>query len=144
MPALWCLQHKLCAGCKNPGNYDGCQASIYPETGTTTITAICFQNLKIRDQPRKLIDRIEGIKFYELLESNWFCGGAGTYNITCYDLSMKILQRKMDNLRKTNATVLLSSCPGCLVQLSYGIRKFNVPVTVKHIVQLLSESIQVD
>jgi glycolate oxidase iron-sulfur subunit len=100
--------------------------------------------LKIRDQPRKLIDRIEGIRFYELPESNWCCGGAGTYNITCYDLSMKILQRKMDNLRKTDATVLLSSCPGCLVQLSYGIRKFNVPVTVKHIVQLLSESIQVD
>lgn len=97
--------------------------------------------MKIKAQPRKLIESIDGIHFTELPESNWCCGGAGTYNISNYDLSMKILHRKMNNLQKTGAKVLLSSCPGCLVQLSYGIRKFNVPVTVKHIVQLLSDSI---
>jgi len=99
--------------------------------------------LKIKSEPRKLIKSIEGIKFQELPESNWCCGGAGTYNISNYDLSMKILQRKMDNLRTTGASILLSSCPGCLVQLSYGVRKFNIPVTVKHIVQLLNESIHI-
>ncbi len=96
--------------------------------------------MKIKDQPRKLIRSVAGITYHELPESNWCCGGAGTYNISNYDLSMKILQRKMNNLLKTDATVLLSSCPGCLVQLSYGVRKYNVPVRVKHIVQLLNES----
>lgn len=96
--------------------------------------------MKIEDQPRKLIGSIAGITYHELPESNWCCGGAGTYNISNYNLSMKILGRKMNNLQKTGATVLLSSCPGCLVQLSYGVRKFNVPVSVKHIVQLLNES----
>jgi glycolate oxidase iron-sulfur subunit len=97
--------------------------------------------MKIKTQPRKLIRSIEGVTFQELPESNWCCGGAGTYNIAHYDLSMKILKRKIDNLEKTEATVLLSSCPGCLVQLSYGARKFNVPVKVKHIVELLNGSI---
>lgn len=97
--------------------------------------------MKIQAQPRKLIKSIDGIEFQELPESNWCCGGAGTYNISNYDLSMKILQRKMNNLQKTNATVLLSSCPGCLVQLSFGVRKFKIPLTVKHIVQFLNESI---
>ena len=96
--------------------------------------------MKITTQPRKLINSVAGIAYTELPESNWCCGGAGTYNISHYDLSMKILQRKMENLRQTGATVMLSSCPGCLVQLSHGVRKFNVPVTVKHIVQLLNES----
>jgi len=96
--------------------------------------------MKIKAEPRKLINDIAGISYTELPEANWCCGGAGTYNISHYDLSMKILQRKMDNLRATGAAVLLSSCPGCLVQLSYGVRKFNVPVSVKHIVQLLNES----
>jgi glycolate oxidase iron-sulfur subunit len=97
--------------------------------------------MKINTQPRELIKSVAGITYSELPESNWCCGGAGTYNISHYDLSMKILQRKMNNLQKTGATVLLSSCPGCLVQLGYGVRKFNVPVTVKHIIQLLNESI---
>lgn len=96
--------------------------------------------MKIRTQPRKLIKSVDGITYTELPESNWCCGGAGTYNIAHYDLSMKILKRKMENLQKTGATVMLSSCPGCLVQLSYGVRKFNLPVTVKHVVQLLNES----
>lgn len=97
--------------------------------------------LKITTEPRKLIQQIKGINFSEMQEANWCCGGAGTYSIAHYDLSMKILQRKMDNLSKSGASVLLSSCPGCLVQLSYGTRKFKKPVTVKHLVQLLSESI---
>jgi glycolate oxidase iron-sulfur subunit len=96
--------------------------------------------MKIKTQPRKLIHNVEGITYCELPESNWCCGGAGTYNIAHYDLSMKILQRKMINLQQTGATVLLSSCPGCLVQLSYGVRKFKIPVVVKHIVQLLNEA----
>ncbi len=98
--------------------------------------------LKITAEPRKLIQSIEGIKFSEMREANWCCGGAGTYNIAHHDLSLKILQRKMDNLSQTGAAVLLSSCPGCLVQLSYGTRKFNKPIRVQHVVQLLNESLQ--
>ncbi len=97
--------------------------------------------MKIKTQPRQLIRNVAGITYTELPESNWCCGGAGTYNLSNYDLSMKILLRKMNNLQRTGATVLLSSCPGCLVQLSYGVRKFKIPATVKHIVQLLNESI---
>jgi len=97
--------------------------------------------LKITEEPRKLINQIAGIKLDELPEANWCCGGAGTYNIAHYELSMKILQRKMNNLEKTEASVLLSSCPGCQVQLSYGVRKFNKSVQVMHIVQLLNNSI---
>jgi len=96
--------------------------------------------LKIKNEPLELIRKIEQVELREMSESNWCCGGAGTYNVAHYDLSMKILKRKMDNVKKTDAAILLSSCPGCLVQLSYGARKFNVPVTVKHLVQLLNES----
>lgn len=98
--------------------------------------------MKISSEPRELIKNIEGISFQELKESDWCCGGAGTYNIAHYDLSMKILQRKMNNLENSQAEVLLSSCPGCLVQLSYGVRSFNVPANVKHIVQILNDSIE--
>ncbi len=96
--------------------------------------------MKIKTQPRQLIRNVMGINYTELPESNWCCGGAGTYNIAHYDLSMKILQRKMNNIQGTGASVLLSSCPGCLIQLAYGARKFKIPITVKHIVQLLNEA----
>ncbi|MDZ7264267.1 MAG: (Fe-S)-binding protein, partial [candidate division KSB1 bacterium] len=97
--------------------------------------------MKVKAQPRQLIRQVEGITYQELPEANWCCGGAGTYNIAHHELSLKILQRKMSNLQRTQANVLLSSCPGCLVQLSFGVRKFKQPVAVKHVVQLLNDSL---
>lgn len=115
-----------------------------PENMVVTFHDPCHLGhyMKIKDQPRQLIKKIEGIEFKEMKESDWCCGGAGTYNIAHYDLSMAILNRKMENVKDTEATVLLSSCPGCLIQLSYGARKFNKKVQVKHIIQLLNDSTQ--
>ncbi len=96
--------------------------------------------LKIRQEPRSLINRIDGVSFGELPEADWCCGGAGTYNIAHYDISMKILKRKMENVKKTEASILLSSCPGCLVQLSYGAEQNKNAFVVKHITELLDES----
>lgn len=97
--------------------------------------------LKIKEAPRALISDIEGVSFRELPESNWCCGGAGTYNISHYDLSMKILSRKMKNLESTGAETLVTACPGCMVQLGYGVRKSKLPVEVKHISEIIDDSI---
>ncbi len=114
-----------------------------PEAITVTYHDPCHLGhyLKIKSQPRRLIQQVEGVAFQELPEANWCCGGAGTYNIAHHELSLKILQRKMTNLQQTHAAMLLSSCPGCLVQLSFGVRKFKLPVVVRHVVQLLNDSL---
>ena len=98
--------------------------------------------LHITSQPRNLLRQIEGIEFRELPEANWCCGGAGTYNISHFELSMKILQRKMQNLKSTGADILVTDCPGCLIQLSYGVRIHKLPVKVTHINQLLLQASQ--
>ncbi len=98
--------------------------------------------MKITREPRELIQQIDGIQFKEAKEANWCCGGAGTYNVAHPDISKQILQRKMNNVTETGAQILLTSCPGCMVQLSYGARKFKTPVQVKHIVELLDESME--
>lgn len=98
--------------------------------------------LHISSQPRNLINQIDGVNFHELPEADWCCGGAGTYNISHHELSMKILQRKMQNLQSTGAQVLVTACPGCLVQLSYGVRKYKLPVKVNHLNQLFLLALQ--
>jgi glycolate oxidase iron-sulfur subunit len=90
----------------------------------------------LTQEPRTLIKSLPGIKFVELPESDWCCGGAGTYNLTHPDISIKILGRKMENLKKTNADYLVTSCPACIIQLAYGVRKWNLPTKVLHISQL--------
>ena len=49
----------------------------------------------------------------------------------------------MENLKSTEAEILVTACPGCLVQLSLGVRTHKLPVEVKHINQLLMQASQV-
>ena len=63
-----------------------------------------------------------GLDFVELPVSNWCCGSAGIYNITQPEMSARLLDRKLVNVRCTGATVVASANPGWTVQLEAGLR----------------------
>jgi len=96
---------------------------------------------KVTKQPRELLTRIPGVTYRELPEADWCCGGAGSYSLTHHDLSMRILERKMENIRSTGAGIVVTPCPACVMQLRYGAGKFGVPVKVMHISELLRQAL---
>ena len=96
------------------------------------------QNLK--ESPRKLLREIFGDNFIEMNEADSCCGGGGSYTITHEKLSMKILDRKMKNLKDTGAEVIVTACPGCEIQLAQGIKRSDQKVRLMHIVELLAEA----
>lgn len=96
----------------------------------------------IRQEPRKLLALIPGLEFRELSEADACCGSAGTYNITRPAMADRVLQRKLDNIKATSAAVLVTSNPGCLLQLRKGLADDNVPLRVSHLTELLYESLR--
>ncbi len=96
---------------------------------------------KVTNQPRKVLNSIPGIELNNLEESTWCCGSAGIYNIVHYDDSMKMLERKMENIRKTNSSTVLTGNPGCISQIKYGAKKFNVNVEVFHPVTIIKRAL---
>ncbi len=92
-------------------------------------------------EPRELLRRIPGIEYRELPEADWCCGGAGSYSLSHYDLSMRILERKMNNIRATGAQIVVTPCPACIMQLRYGAQKFGVPVEVIHLTEILQRAL---
>ena len=70
-------------------------------------------------------------------EADWCCGGGAGLNLAHYTLSMKILERKMENLQKSKAQVLITSCPGCYLQLRHGVKKKNLPAKVAYLTEFL-------
>ncbi|HLF85506.1 MAG TPA: (Fe-S)-binding protein, partial [Nitrospiria bacterium] len=91
----------------------------------------------ITAEPRRLIKGIKGVEFREMQEADICCGGAGTYSIRHNDLSMKILDRKVDNIVKSGADIVATACPSCIIQLNYGLKKNKLPVKAVHITQIL-------
>ena len=92
----------------------------------------------IIEQPREILRATAGIEYRELPEADWCCGGAGSYALAHYDLSRKVLDRKIDNVESTGANLLVTSCPACIIHLSYGIRQRGLPTRVCHISELLA------
>jgi glycolate oxidase iron-sulfur subunit len=75
-----------------------------------------------------------------MAESSLCCGSAGIYNVTNPVESRKLQQRKLDNARATEAAIIVTANPGCLIQLRSGLAERSDGVAVKHIVELLDEA----
>ncbi|GFO61066.1 glycolate oxidase iron-sulfur subunit [Geomonas silvestris] len=94
----------------------------------------------IRSQPRALINLVPGIDFRELPEADACCGSAGTYNIEKPEMSDRVLARKLANVEKTGADYLVTSNPGCLLQLKKAMAEQLPQVKVIHLTELLQMS----
>ncbi len=95
---------------------------------------------KIINQPRDLIRSIPGVELVEMESSNRCCGSAGIYNITHPEMSEVILDDKMENIKKTGADAIITSNPGCIIQIKSGIKKYNLKMEVLHIVELIDRA----
>lgn len=95
----------------------------------------------IRKEPRDLIKMIPEIDYIELESADACCGSAGTYNIAQPEMSDRILKRKLDTIEKTGAELLITSNPGCLLQLKKGLTESLPSVTIAHVTELLVRSI---
>ncbi len=95
---------------------------------------------RISQQPRALLQAIPGLELREMAESSLCCGSAGIYNVTNPRESRQLQQRKLDNAKATEADVIVTANPGCLLQLQSGLNERGSHVKVKHIVELLDEA----
>ena len=95
---------------------------------------------RITDAPRQILNSIPGVELVELPNSGRCCGAGGTYAITERDLSLRVLASKMDDFQTTNAEVLTTANPGCLMQLQYGVADRGLPAQVKYVTDLLDEA----
>ena len=94
----------------------------------------------IRREPRDLLKLVPGLQFAELNEADACCGSAGTYNIERPEMSDRILKRKLNNIAASGAQVLVTGNPGCLLQLKKGLADHLPQVRIKHLTEILAES----
>ncbi|AET66793.1 Fe-S oxidoreductase [Desulfosporosinus orientis DSM 765] len=114
------------------------------EKQTITFHVPCHmaRGLKAVQESKEILKSIQGIKYVELPDADTCCGAAGSYLATHPDLSKAVLRRKMENIRATGANVVVTSCPMCVMQLERGAKLFDVPVEVRHLAEIVSETLK--
>jgi len=96
------------------------------------------RGLGVHDAPGNLM-RTAGINYIEAVESEVCCGFGGTYSAKFPELSTQFLDNKLNNVEDTGADLLLTDCPGCIMQLRGGLKKRESEVEVKHTIEALAE-----
>lgn len=75
--------------------------------------------------------------------ANQCCGSAGIYNLIETEMSMQILDHKMVHAQHTQARTIVTSNPGCLLQMKLGIKRAGLEQQVQavHLVDLIAEAL---
>jgi glycolate oxidase iron-sulfur subunit len=97
---------------------------------------------RIAQPPRQLVRAIAGENFVELPESDVCCGSAGSYNLTEPEMAERLQRRKVENILKSGARIVVTTNPGCLLQMQAGLRKSGAGnIEVLHIADYLDRAL---
>jgi glycolate oxidase iron-sulfur subunit len=92
----------------------------------------------VREPVRRLLAAVRGVRLVELEEPDVCCGSAGTYNLTEPAMARRLLDRKLDRIAATGASVVAAANPGCLLQLRAGAITRALSLRIEHPLDLLA------
>ena len=98
----------------------------------------------ITEAPRRLLKALPGVEFLEAPHPGQCCGHGGDFNLSHFDLSVKILDRRMEDFTRVGADAIVTGCTGCLLQFAEGVSRKGLAgkVQVCHPLVLVEQMVQ--
>ncbi len=93
----------------------------------------------VRSAPRQLLKHI-GAEVVESPRADSCCGSAGVYNVVQNEISMKVLDEKMDYVAGVDPEIIATANVGCMLQFRAGVKRKQMNARVAHVVELLDEA----
>jgi glycolate oxidase iron-sulfur subunit len=96
----------------------------------------------VRTQPRQVLGAVPGLELREVAEGEICCGSAGIYNLVEPQPATELGDRKAANVLATGADLLVTSNPGCLMQIRSAVERGGGRLPVAHVAEVLDASIR--
>ena len=97
-----------------------------------------LRELRVKDGPRELIKSIKGVEFREMDMHDACCGFGGTFSVKFPNVSVSMLDEKIECIVNSGADTLVSSDMGCLMNIGGALSRRKIPVKVMHLAELLA------
>ncbi|WP_373508969.1 (Fe-S)-binding protein [Thiocapsa sp.] len=98
-----------------------------------------LRGLGIKGQRRQLLAGVEGFTLREMPDSEVCCGFGGTFCVKYPEISVKMLDDKIRNIRATGADILIGGDLGCLMNIAGRLSRIGSPIRVYHVAEVLAE-----
>jgi L-lactate dehydrogenase complex protein LldE len=109
--------------------------------GTVTYHDSCsgLRGLGIKQQPRALLAKMQGVSLKEMNGCEECCGFGGTFSIKFGEVSAAIAERKCDNVHASGAQSVVGGDLGCLLNIEGKLRRMGDENTrVLHVAEVLA------
>lgn len=97
-----------------------------------------LRELKISEEPRRLIRAVRGCRLVEMERADSCCGFGGIFSVKLPHVSTAILDEKLKYIVESGAESVVATDMGCLMHLAGGLSRRKIPVKAIHIAELLA------
>jgi heterodisulfide reductase subunit D len=101
------------------------------------------RNSGVYEAPREVLKAIPGIRLVELAQNRQLsvcCGGGGNLEMVDPELSGRVAQMKLEEIKETGADMVVSSCQQCLRTIASRARRQKMPLEVRDLTDLVAEA----
>jgi L-lactate dehydrogenase complex protein LldE len=97
-----------------------------------------LRDLNIKREPRSLISNVRGVEFVELDNADSCCGFGGTFSVKYPEISLAILDQKIEAIERTGVNAVVSGDASCLMQIGGRLSRKGSKIRVMHLAELLA------
>ena len=97
-----------------------------------------LRDLGVYNQPRALLENVQGLSLVPLAGSNECCGFGGTFCVKYPDVSNAIVKAKAEKIEATKADTLLGGDMGCLMNMAGKLSRNGSTVKAFHTIEVLA------
>lgn len=97
-----------------------------------------LRELNIKDQPRRLLASVRGLKLVEMADCEICCGFGGTFAVKYSEVSNAMVEKKTGNISEAKTDLLLAGDLGCLMNMAGKLKREGKTTAVRHIAEVLA------
>lgn len=112
--------------------------AFFPHSITYHDSCSALREYGLKDEPRRLLKNVKGLKIYEMPKSDECCGFGGTFMVKHAAISTAMTEQKVQNALSTGAEYIVSTEVSCLLNIQSYINKQKLPIKTIHIADVLA------
>jgi len=97
-----------------------------------------LRDLNLKNEPRTLIRNVRGVELVELENAEACCGFGGTFSVKYPEISVAILDQKIEAIERSGVHAVVSGDASCLMQIGGRLSRNRSNVRVMHLAELLA------
>lgn len=110
----------------------------FPRKVTYHASCHLLRGLGARDEPKALLQAVEGLELVPLPGEETCCGFGGSFSVIYPEVSKAMMEAKVRAIESSGAEVVAVGDAGCIMNIAGGLRQAGSSIRAMHLIEILT------